>query len=222
MLKSLLASLVAGLFLTGCATTAPANLAFSSASPDALLIIAGPPATASRTSIYRRVDLFQDNVFLDDLVTFKIGGIGGTPLLVNSAQEGVSMAVKTVAPGYYALVEATQSTYTGYSTGTQTACNTTYVPVYEVKAGQITVIPANIPMPASMRARTNAELAEILTEVRPAYPDLKGDPVFAPQAGVISWTKVNGNALQTMMRNCAEPSGFEVIKTPPSPAPMRQ
>lgn len=214
---------MSAVLLSGCATTAPADFSYSEASSDALLLLVAPHASYATEHIYRGVDM-DTKSFEPTLAKFRIGGLGGTPLIKNDADDGFSLAVKQVPAGAYVLVENSRPVFTGYSSGSAWNCYSHFVAVYDAKPGQITVIVADDPHLKLVVAKLGKDLSPLIEGARSEYPNLQGDIVFAREVDWITWPRRNGNIMETMNRNCAEPESFELapLMAPPPAEPIQR
>lgn len=212
---------MSAVLLGACATPAPADFSYSETSAEALIVLVAPPVASATEHYYRPVDI-ETLAFGEPLTKFRIGGVGSTPLIRNDTEAGLTLAVKEVPPGTYAVVENTRMLFTGYSTGTEWKCYTNSA-VYEVRAGEITVIVAQDPTVQLRAAKKGPDLAAYVEEARKDYPNMKGEIVIAKPDVWIMWPKKSGNVMETMNRNCAEPETFairpELSPAPPSATP---
>lgn len=215
--------------LAGCATQAPASLSFSPQAETGLAIVVTAPTDAASTTIFRRVDL-ATNTFLKDIETVATGGIGKSNRIADYKAVGAALTAQEFAPGDYALVELTQPTFSGYATGMATLCLGAPVqaPVFRIEPGTISVLRIDTFSSALSRgalssAKGDEEIRRAASDALKGYPGVSGEAELGEPVATISWPRKRGNAMETMLRNCAEPDGFsqtpQTFPRPPAASP---
>lgn len=146
--------------------------------PGAFLIVAGPPNTSTA---FVRLDAAGRH--LDERPT----RFGTSEQIAIRRRAGLSLSLREVEPGDYALASVASSTFTG----TTWFCATTDVPVYTIEPGQIVIVPTawlwNSRTYLVAHEASDADILGLFEGWRTRHRDVEGTPVVQRQPRRSEW-----------------------------------
>lgn len=180
------------------------NSTFTSESENALLIVGVLDGAWSTTHVLRRIDL-ETGRFIDPPVNFRSGR--GAGINENNRTRRAVLLAREVPPGHYARVSIQAASYTPFEMFSYHMyhCFAENAPVYELRAGQIAVIPLDHIViqgageSGSIVRGVNVTQALMMDEfalIRREYPEVTGEAVFVEPTRVAQW--------EAPRDNCAE------------------
>jgi len=213
MLKFTAACFAATTLLASCATPLPAATAFGPESTTAMLVLAGPPATAAHTTEFRGVDL-STSKFQSEIVEFVNAGFGGHQINGGS-KSGVWLSPQAVPAGDYALVAVAIAIMAGSNHSSHVECFEQASPVFSLPPGKIGIVRAERyslgPLALAASGVSDEVVLQEFAEARKKFPDIRGEAVIVtPRAG-ISYDLAD-KVFFSNQRYCDERTTFERLK----------
>jgi len=216
MIKTLRISLAAAGFavlLAACTTPLAADTAFGPQSGTAMLVLAGPIASAAETIELQRVDLASSK-FEADVVTPGNGGIDGNRM--NGDTKGPTwLSPMVVTAGDYALIGTYISTFNGVSSGTKWRCMFRGAPVYALTPGSIGIVRAesySLGAGAFAASRVSDEaVMQEFTEARKKFPNIVGEARIVPPSAMIGFEAADFS-LFSNNSSCSPKPDFQRLK----------